>query len=138
MSSEFSTVVLGKGSRHHVLEASLNIGSDAGRDELLTDGVFSVVTFLSDSMSESSVESATVVIAVGEESHAPASQAFVEAVRGLVQTFTLERSGTNPASNVVVCADSVTNPDVKEALEFLQSTGGQFSRGSTFDLRSES
>lgn len=134
MNREFSFRKELTDERHLLLKASLAIRSDVGRDELLTDGVFAVVSFLAGALEGSGVKTATVVVVTGDSSPA-ASEAFIDAARGLVQSLTLERAGMTPAANIVICDEAADSPDVLAAVQFLQSPGGQFSRGTSFDLR---
>jgi hypothetical protein len=106
----------------------------ADRARLLTEGVFEVIEFLN--RSGAGAAEAVVVHLIDESgpASAPSTEAFIEAVRGLVQSATLERESSTPATNIVV-----TRRDQEEERTqtdaYLAGPDGRFSRGTTYDLR---
>jgi hypothetical protein len=106
------------------------------RDILLTEAVFAVTRFLVEC---SALKDGRAVVdlrlpdaPLGES--LPGAYAFMEAVRGLVQSMTLETGPHAAASNVLVSTESQCQ--AREAtLAYLTSEGGGFSRGATYDLR---
>jgi hypothetical protein len=114
------------------------LGEVAGteeRDLLLTEGVFEVIRFLVEA-ARTAPEGAAVVslVVTASPASAPTTEAFVEAVRGLVQSFTLERDPSTPAVNIVVSGPG-QEADRSATLEYLSGVDGRFSRGTTYDLR---
>ncbi|MFB2585886.1 hypothetical protein [Herbiconiux liukaitaii] len=110
------------------------VGAD-GRDRLLTEGVFEVIEFLTGA-ARTAPEGAAVVslVVTASPASAPTTEAYIEAVRGLVQSFTLERDPSTPAVNIVVSGPG-QEQDRAATLAYLSSVDGRFSRGTTYDLR---
>lgn len=109
----------------------------ADRTRLLTEGVFYVIEFLVASSAQSHGGSMVVDIRLADDiapAALPGAYAFTEAVRGLVQSFTLEAPSETPAANVVI---STVGQDAARSrtFDYLASSGGTFSRGATYDLR---
>ena len=109
-------------------------GAPAGRDDLLTQGVVDLVSHL---VRATQGDACAVVVDVQiSDAHDgdPSLEAFVEAARGLVQSYVLEsQQGIGPV-NVVVSRTSQEG-DRQLTLNFLAGTTGSFARGATYDLR---
>ena len=113
-----------------------SVENAAERDLLLTDGLYSLIEFLNTTQKSGS-EAAIVDIQVDEANardSIPNTSAFVGAVTGLVQSFTLEGGSLAPASNIIV-STAAQQPERDRTMSYLASSGGKFSRGSTYDLR---
>ena len=82
-------------------------------------------------------DASTVVVDVrvgdGKDGH-PALEAFVEAARGLVQSYVLEsRQGIGPLN--VVVSSARQDGDRQLTFDYLAGETGSFSWGATYDLR---
>lgn len=106
----------------------------ADRDDLLTRGVVDLVAHLVRATGEAS-SAACIDVRVGEGHDGdPSFEAFVQAVRGLVQSYVLEmQQGIGPV-NVVVSGPR-QDDDRQLTWEYLAGDAGSFSRGATYDLR---
>jgi hypothetical protein len=105
----------------------------ADRDELLTSGLVEVMAHL---VTASADAPAVVVdLQVPEApSSAPTMEAFVEAVRGLIQSLVLESAPpVRPVNLLVTTPDQQRERD--QTIAFLASDDGRFSCGARFDLR---
>ena len=104
------------------------------RDELLTQGVVDLVSHLVHATTDAS-SPVVVDVRLGEGHDGdPSLEAFVEAARGLVQSYVLEsQQGIGPV-NVVVSAAS-QHDDRQLTFDYLAGATGSFSRGATYDLR---
>lgn len=104
------------------------------RDELLTQGVVDLVSHLVRATEDAS--SAVVVdVRLGEGHDGdPSLEAFVEAARGLVQSYVLESQLRIGPANVVVSTAS-QDDDRQLTFDYLAGETGSFSRGATYDLR---
>lgn len=112
--------------------------SSDDRAAQLTDRVFEVIEALNGAVGRSD---ASIVVdfrmeAAKGTSAWPNALAFLQAVRGLVQSLTLELVHPAPAVNVVVSSDAEAE-DRDRTIGYLHSADGQFARGATYDLRSE-
>jgi hypothetical protein len=108
------------------------------RDLLLTEGVFQVIEFLVESSSSLTDGRAIVDVRLGDDAGVgalPGALAFTEAVRGLIQSLTLETDPHSPATNLIVSTESQAAARDR-TIAYLTSPGGGFSRGASYDLRS--
>ena len=128
-----STETTGSGLR--LVTVLLEAPRDATeRDQLLTQGVVDLVS----SLVEATQDGSTPVVvdlrlAVGHDP-APPLEAFVEAARGLVQSYVLEsQQGIGPLNVVVSRAGQ--DDDRRLTWDYLAGGTGSFSRGATYDLR---
>lgn len=136
-SFEASTQAEGRQNRLTVVLAEVQTAQD--EEALLTRGIHEVVRFLVESAHSGPDGSAVIDLRTSETlsvSSAPACYAYIEAVRGLLQSHTLERGAAAPATNLVV--SSADQAEARErTLQYLGSPGGGFSRGATYDLRED-
>jgi hypothetical protein len=106
----------------------------ADRDHLLTQGVVDLVRHLVDATIDGSSPVAVDIRLGDGRDTAPSMEAFVEAARGLVQSYVLEsQQGIGPL-NVVVSRSS-QDDDRRLTWSYLSGGTGSFSRGATYDLR---
>lgn len=115
-----------------------SIASPADRARQLTDDVYGIIEELNAAVARGD-ESVVVdfrVEAVPGGPEWPNALAFLAAVRGLVQSLTLELTAPAPAVNVVVSTDAEAG-DRERTIAYLHSADGGFARGTTYDLRSE-
>ncbi|CAN5372821.1 hypothetical protein BH09ACT1_BH09ACT1_03850 [soil metagenome] len=108
------------------------------RDLLLTEGLFQVIEFLVESSSSLPDGRAIVDIRLGDDAGVgalPGALAFTEAVRGLIQSLTLETDSRSPATNLIVSTESQSAAR-ERTIAYLTSPGGGYSRGASYDLRS--
>lgn len=109
----------------------------ASRAEQLTTQVFEIITRLNQGVERGD---RTIVVdfrvepKLGDAAGVTAN-AYLEAVRGLVQSLTLELTEPAPAINIVV-SDDLEPSGRDRTIEYLSSEDGRFSRGTTYDLRS--
>lgn len=121
----------------HAVVRPLRAADPGDRDVLLTDGVFAVIEHLARSTREAGGGRSVVDVRVPDEVPPNAlagTEAFVEAVRGLVQSLTLETTPQSPACNIVVSAER-QSASRDRTVQYLVGPHGDFSRGSTYDLR---
>ena len=106
----------------------------ADRDHLMTQGVVDVVSHLVQATEDTS-RPVVVDLRFGDgHDGVPPLEGFVEAARGLVQSYVLERQqGIGPV-NVVVSRASQDH-DRQLTWDYLAGATGSFSRGATYDLR---
>lgn len=127
----------GPGRTRIVIDAGEPVTAEQ-RAAQLTDRVWEVIEALNAAVARADEAVVVDVRTPGARGDAawPNVQAFVEAVRGLVQSLTLELPSPAPAINIVV-----SSPAQESArggtVEYLFSDDGRFSRGTTYDLRSE-
>jgi hypothetical protein len=109
-------------------------GASADRDDLLTHGVVDLVSHLVRSTEDASTV-VVVDVRVGDGHDGdPALEAFVEAARGLVQSYVLEsQQGIGPLN--VVVSSARQDGDRQLTFDYLAGDTGSFSRGATYDLR---
>lgn len=108
--------------------------TSASRDQLLGAGVIATVAALV--AVTSGGERAVIDIRTGhlESGSDRAWEAFIEAVRGLVQSLVLESgSGSRPVNVVISTVDQ--EDDRRSSWRYLGSDEGTFSYGATYDLR---
>ena len=105
------------------------------RDELLTQGVVDLVSHLVRATTDAASAAVVVDVRLGEGHDGdPSLEAFVEAARGLVQSYVLEsQQGIGPANVVVSTASQ--DDDRQLTFDYLAGGTGSFSRGATYDLR---
>ena len=134
------TVTTGTGAPARVVvTVSLSDGRAdpaAARDALLADGIVDVVAALV----RTATGSTPVAVDLRCDADGPAAvravEAYVAAVRGLVQSFVLERSApAGPVNLVVSTPGQDTERDV--TWRYLGSADGGFSWGACYDLREE-
>ena len=109
------------------------------RNTLLTEGVFAVIEFLVASTDSAHRGRAVVDIQLPEQlplDALPGAYAFIEAVRGLIQSHTLETPPESPATNLIV-STAAQSEARQQTLHYLASPNGGFSRGALYDLRSD-
>ena len=106
----------------------------ADRDHLLTHGVVDLVEHLVRA-TEDTPGAVVVDLRFGDgHGGVPALEGFVEAARGLVQSYVLEsRLGIGPVN--VVVSDADQDNDRQLTWDYLAGATGSFSRGATYDLR---
>jgi hypothetical protein len=101
------------------------------RDDLLTRGVVAAMTALVDSSRAARPIVVDLRPGVGTDT---GIEAYVEAVRGLVQSIVLEaETPVAPVNIVVTTADQAR--ERRRTVEYLSSANGGFSCGATYDLR---
>ena len=105
--------------------------SAEARDALLTRGVVATMSALV----ESAHVGRPVIVDVRPTGGTdPGIEAYLEAVRGLVQSFLLEvDKPVDPVNIVVTTADQ--DLERHRTVEYLSSADGKFSCGATYDLR---
>ncbi|WP_448620292.1 hypothetical protein [Geodermatophilus sp. URMC 65] len=104
------------------------------RDHLMTQGVVDVVSHLVRA-TEGTPAPVVVDLRFGDgHDGVPPLEGFVEATRGLVQSYVLERrQDIGPVNVVVSRADQ--DHDRQITWDYLAGATGSFSRGATYDLR---
>lgn len=110
----------------------------APRATLLTESLFSVIEAVNASVSRG--DARTIVDLQLPRTRGEGwwnTWAFVQAVRGIIQSVTLELWKDAPAINLVISEVDQQAPR-KRTLAYLSSADGGFSRGATYDLRSKS
>lgn len=115
----------------------LRAAEPADRDALLTDGVFAVIEHLARTSQQAEGGCSVIDLRIPDDVAADSlagTEAFVEAVRGLVQSLTLETPPQSPACNIVVSSEG-QSASRDRTIHYLISPHGDFSRGSTYDLR---
>jgi hypothetical protein len=105
----------------------------ADRDELLTSGIVEVMAHLVAASTDAPAVAVDLQVPAGR-SDAPAVEAFIEAVRGLVQSLVLESAAPVRPVNLVVSTPE-QHRELERTLAFLASDDGRFSCGARFDLR---
>jgi hypothetical protein len=105
----------------------------AARDDLLTQGVVDLVSHLVRATEDASTVVVDVRVGDGKDGD-PALEAFVEAARGLVQSYVLESQQAIGPLNVVV-SSARQDGDRQLTFDYLAGETGSFSRGATYDLR---
>lgn len=113
------------------------VETPAGRAEQLTAGIYGIIEDLNAGVARGDQ---SIVVDFRVEAQAggppwPNALAYLAAVRGLVQSLTLELTAPAPAVNVVVSTDAEA-ADRDRTIAYLHSEDGLFARGTTFDLRS--
>ncbi|TPW72932.1 hypothetical protein [Schumannella sp. 10F1B-5-1] len=107
------------------------------RDALLTDGVFAVLEHINAATAEVPRGRSILDVRLADDldsAHLPGTEAFVEAVRGLMQAHTLESGPEAPALTLLVSTEG--QADARErTVAYLTGDHGDFSRGATYDLR---
>ena len=105
----------------------------ADRDELLTRGLVDVMAQLV----AASADAPAVVVDLqvsAARSSAPTVEAFVEAIRGLIQSLVLESAPpVRPVNLLVTTPDQQRERD--QTIAMLASDDGRFSCGARYDLR---
>jgi hypothetical protein len=118
-------------------------GPDLARAWVLdgsADVIAALATLVADTGAEAAVRRPTTVLVRvpdgdGSVARRAAAEAVVEAVRGIVQSASLEASTAALRLNVVVAAPA-DDDDALRTLGYLSSADAGFVVGSTFDLRS--
>ena len=112
----------------------------AGPEHLLTETLFAVYEFLTEAESLSADQNVAIDLVVEEFEDpvvAATSEAFIEAVRGTMQSWVLERGSASAPANLVISTQ--TESGARDmTLQYLLGANGGFSRGSTTDLREAS
>ncbi len=112
----------------------------AARKTLLTDSLFEIVKGLNASVRS---QDGRTVVDVRVEDRLPDSArlttaAFIAAVKGVIQTLTLELPPESPTTvNLIVSLESQSN-ERQRTSQYLLSDDGGYSLGTTYDLRGES
>ncbi len=106
----------------------------ADRDDLLTHGVVDLVAHLVGATEDGSSPVVVDVRVADGQDGVPALEAFVEAARGLAQSYVLENRQEIGPVNVVVSSGS-QDDDRESTWDYLAGAAGSFSRGATYDLR---
>jgi hypothetical protein len=106
----------------------------ADRDHLMTQWVVDLVAHLVRATEDVSGPVAVDMRFGDGHVGVPALEGFVEAARGLVQSYVLEsQQGIGPVNVVVSRADQ--DHDRQLTWDYLAGETGSFSRGATYDLR---
>jgi hypothetical protein len=109
-------------------------GDADGRDHLLTEGVVDLVRHLVEATEDGTAPAAVDLRVEEADSRRPVVEAFVEAARGLVQSYVLENQQAIGPVNVVV-SHATQEGDRQVTWSYLAAETGSFSRGATYDLR---
>ena len=139
MRTFFEKELQADGKRHRLTATISNFETPADEEALLTEGIQTIVDFLVQSARGNALGSAVIDLRTSDSLSAtaiPSCFAYIEAVRGLLQAHTLERGPGAPAANLVVSTVGQTKPR-ERTLAYLESPGGSFSRGATYDLRED-
>ncbi len=108
----------------------------AARDALLSDGIVDLVAALVRTATGSTAVAVDLRCDTDGPEAVRAVEAFVAAVRGLVQSFVLERSAPAGPVNLVV-STSGQDGERDVTWRYLGSADGGFSWGACYDLREE-
>lgn len=108
----------------------------ADRDALLSDGIVDLVGALVAAATGADPVVVDIRCQIDDPGSSRAVEAYIDAARGLVQSFVLERTGPVGPVNLVV---SVPNQDADRDATFtyLGSPDGRFSWGAGYDLRED-
>jgi hypothetical protein len=132
-----SEAITHAGTRNRLTILLSDILTPQDEETLLTQGIHDVVRFLVESAQGDRGGCTVIDLRTAEtlsRSSFPACFAYIEAVRGLLQAHTLEQGPAAPAANLVVSSNNQDEPR-ERTIQYLQSPGGGFSRGATYDLR---
>lgn len=137
--TSFETITRSYGGQQRLTVVLSDVETTQGEEELLTLGIHKAIQFLVESVYTGPNGSTVIDVQTTDTlspSSAPACFAYVEAVRGLLQAHTLERGPEASPANLVI---SWTRQRVsrERTIQYLQSPGGGFSRGATYDLRED-
>lgn len=133
----FETAAVTTGPHQQLTITLPETASTQVQGALFTEGIQTVVQFLVESVDRQHQGSVVLDVRTTDpmpKALAPTHLAYVEAVRGLIQAHTLEQGPAAPPTNLVVSSHDQDEAR-KRTLQYLQSEGGSFSRGATYDLR---
>lgn len=137
--TSFETTIQTESGHSRLLVVLSDVPSVQEEEALLTRGIHDVAQFLVKSAGNGPDRSTIIDLRTSNTfspPSAPACFAYIEAVRGLLQSHTLERGPAAPPANLVI--SSYGQHQARErTTQYLESPGGSFSRGATYDLRED-
>lgn len=137
--TSFETTTQTQSDHSQLLIVLSDVPSVQEEEALLTRGIHDVAQFLVKSAGNGPEGSTIIDLRASDAlspSSAPACSAYIEAVRGLLQSHTLERGPAAPPANLMISSHGQREAR-ERTMQYLESPGGSFSRGATYDLRED-
>lgn len=135
--SQSNSVLVARRDDSRMISFAIETLEFSSAESVLTETLFELYEFLTAAEGFDFASSAVVDIQVADQSDpitAGIAEALIQAVRGTLQAWVLERGAKSCSVNLVISRPE-QDRDRATTHEYLLSANGAFSRGSTTDLR---